>query len=66
MTTQNPCNPIEQQLRADYIEALYQTSGRTDGLYTNLFQDRIKTLISRDVYYLCENINDATPSSVSL
>ena len=66
MTTQNPCDPIEQQLRADYIEALYQTSGRTDGLYTNLFQDRIKTLISRDIDYLCETTNDATPSSVSI
>ncbi len=66
MTTQNPRNPIEQQLRADYIEALYQTSGRTDGLYTNLFQDRIKLLISRDIDHLCETTNDATLSSVSL
>jgi len=66
MTKQNPCDPIEQQLRADYIEALYQTSGRTDGLYTNLFQDRIKLLVARDIDYLCENINDATPSSVPL
>ena len=61
MTTHNPCNPIEQQLRADYIEALYQTSGRTNGIYTDLFQDRIKLLIARDIDHLCERINDATP-----
>ena len=61
MTTHNPCNPIEQQLRADYIEALYQTSDRTNGIYTDLFQDRIKLLIARDIDHLCETINDATP-----
>ena len=61
MTKQNPCNPIEQQLRADYIEALYQTSGRTNGVYTDLFQDRIKLLIARDIDHLCETINDPTP-----
>jgi len=61
MTTHNPCNPIEQQLRADYIEALYQTSGRTNGIYTDLLQDRIKLLLSRDMLYLCETTNDPTP-----
>jgi hypothetical protein len=60
----NPCNPVEQQARADYIEALYQASGRTNGLYTGIFQNRIDQLILIDkaeVLLQQRKLNDATP-----
>ena len=41
-------NPREQQARADYLQNLYRASGRTNGLYTGLYQERIKQLIAID------------------
>ena len=38
----------EQQARADYLQHLYRSSGRTSGLYTGLYQERIKQLIAID------------------
>ena len=43
-------DPHEQQARADYIEYLYRLSGRTNRLYTGLYQARVKELIARDRY----------------
>ena len=38
----------EQQARADYIEHLYRASGRTNGLYTGLYQQRVAELVAID------------------
>ena len=38
----------EQQARADYLHHLYLSSGRTNGLYTGLYQERIKQLVEID------------------
>ena len=32
-------NPREQQARAVYLQNLYRASGRTNGLYTGLYQE---------------------------
>ena len=40
--------PFElDQRRADLIEYLYQVSGRTNGLYTGLWDDFCRDLVSR-------------------
>ena len=45
----NPAlNPREQQARSDYIERLYRASGRTNGLYTGLYQQRVAELLAID------------------
>ena len=41
-------DPAVEQRKADYIEFLYKKSGRTNGLYTNLFTDRVKELVELD------------------
>lgn len=41
-------DPVLEQRKADYIEFLYKKSGRTNGLYTNLFTDRVKELVELD------------------
>ena len=41
-------DPRQQQARADYIERLYLRSGRTNGLYTGLYQQRIAELVAID------------------
>lgn len=41
-------NAQEQQARADYMEAMYEDSGRTDGLYTGLYVERIQQLVTID------------------
>lgn len=41
-------DPREQQARADYIERLYRASGRTNGLYTGLYQQRVAELVAID------------------
>lgn len=48
MTTSNPCDPREQQLRADYLEALYANSGRCCSTYTGLYRERAEQLLSID------------------
>lgn len=48
-TTKIPMiDPVVEQRKADYIEFLYKKSGRTNGLYTNLFTDRVKELVELD------------------
>jgi hypothetical protein len=48
-------NQLEQQHRQDYLDWLYRCSGRgalshpMHGLYTNLFQERIRQLITADM-----------------
>ena len=41
-------DPREMQARADYIECLYRASGRTNGLYTGLYQQRVAELVAID------------------
>jgi hypothetical protein len=41
-------NAQEQQARADYMDALYEDSGRTNGLYTGLYAERIQQLMTID------------------
>jgi hypothetical protein len=41
-------NVQEQQARADYMDALYEDSGRTDGLYTGLYAERVQQLVMID------------------
>lgn len=41
-------NPREQQARADYLRHLYLSSGRTNGLYTGLYQQRLAELVAID------------------
>ena len=41
-------NVPEQQARADYMEAMYEYSGRTNGLYTGLYAERIQQLVTID------------------
>lgn len=48
MTAPNPCDPREQQLRADYIEALYTNSGRCCSTYTGLYRARAQQLLEID------------------
>ena len=42
-------NPILDQQRQDYLEWLYQQSGRTCCTYTGLYQQRIAELIECDM-----------------
>ena len=41
--------PLVEQRRQDYLDWLYERSNRTNGLYTGLFQDRIKDLVKQDM-----------------
>ena len=41
-------NVQEQQARADYMEALYEDSGRTNGLFTGLYAERMQRLMMID------------------
>jgi len=41
-------NAQEQQARADYMDALYEDSGRTNGLYTGLYAERMQQLMAID------------------
>ena len=41
-------NVQEQQARADYREALYEDSGRTNGLFTGLYAERMQQLMTID------------------
>ena len=41
-------NVQEQQARADYMEALYQDSGRPNGLFTGLYAERMQQLMMID------------------
>jgi hypothetical protein len=42
-------NPITEQRRQDYLDALYKRSGRTCSTYTGLYQERLAQLVERDV-----------------
>ena len=41
-------NVQEQQARADYMNALYEDSGRTNGLFTGLYAERMQQLMLID------------------
>ena len=41
-------NVQEQQARADYMEAMYEDSGRTNGLFTGLYAERMQQLMLID------------------
>ena len=38
-----------EQRRQTYLDHLYAQSGRTDGLYTGLFQQRLRQLVKQDM-----------------
>jgi hypothetical protein len=38
-----------EQRRDDYLQWLYQQSGRTCGTYTGLYQERLKELVDQDM-----------------
>lgn len=42
-------DPIHEQRRQTYLEHLYAQSGRTNGLYTGLFQQRLRQLVEQDM-----------------
>ena len=42
-------DPVVEQRRADYMEFLYKLSGRTNGLYTGLMEERKRFLVERDM-----------------
>ena len=42
-------DPVVEQRRADYMEFLYKLSGRTNGVYTGLMEERRRYLIERDM-----------------
>ena len=42
-------DPTLEQRKADYMEYLYEWSGRTNGLYTGLLQERKRFLVDRDM-----------------
>lgn len=51
-------HPHVQQARADYIEALYYASKRTNGLYTGLFKERVDYLVISDQIKMYESVTD--------
>ena len=42
-------DPVVEQRRADYMEWLYEQSGRTNCIYTGLFEERRRDLVERDM-----------------
>lgn len=42
-------NHIQEDRKARYLEWLYNQSGRTNEVYTGLYQQRIAELIKRDM-----------------
>lgn len=48
-----------EQRRQTYLEHLYTQSGRTDGTYTGLFQDRIQQLLVHDMEAALDADNSA-------
>ena len=42
-------DPVVEQRRADYMECLYEQSGRTNCIYTGLFEERRRYLLERDM-----------------
>lgn len=40
---------LHEQRRQTYLEHLYAQSGRTNGLYTGLFQQRQRQLVEQDM-----------------
>ncbi len=45
-------DPAREQRRQDYLEALYERSGRTCSTYTGLYQERLRRLVERDMQEL--------------
>lgn len=42
-------DPKTEQRRQDYLDWLYQQSGRTCGTYTGLYQERLAWLVKQDM-----------------
>lgn len=42
-------DPQTEQLRQDYLDWLYEQSGRTCGTYTGLYQERLAWLVEHDM-----------------
>ena len=42
-------DPVVEQRRADYMQWLYEQSGRTNCIYTGLFEERRRYLLERDM-----------------
>jgi len=49
-------NPITEQRRQDYLDALYERSGRTCSTYTGLYQERLVQLVERDMEELTSDL----------
>jgi hypothetical protein len=42
-------DPKTEQRRQDYLDTLYERSGRTCSTYTGLYQERLTELVQRDM-----------------
>lgn len=45
-------DPAREQRRQDYLDALYERSGRTCSTYTGLYQERLAQLVESDMQEL--------------
>jgi len=45
-------DPTTEQRRQDYLDVLYERSGRTCSTYTGLYQERLSELVKRDMQEL--------------
>jgi hypothetical protein len=45
-------DPAREQRRQDYLDALYEQSGRTCSTYTGLYQERLAQLVESDIQRL--------------
>lgn len=48
-------DPQTEQRRQDYLDWLYEQSGRTCSTYTGLYQERIEWLVERDMQQAAAN-----------
>jgi hypothetical protein len=49
LSTKTMINHQIEQRRQDYLDWLYEQSGRTCGTYTGLYQERLAWLVERDM-----------------
>lgn len=55
----HPADPTTEARRQAYLDALYERSGRTNGLYTGLYQRRLQELTEADMTRLLASRHDA-------
>ena len=48
-------DPQTEQRRQDYLDWLYEQSGRSCGTYTGLYQERVAWLVERDMQQAAAN-----------